>query len=235
MRLVFRKDLGECIEGEVEAEPLRSEGELVLAGLVLMVAVLLTASELKRDLGLPACLAALVITAIVSIKNKSNPLKLAKEISWGTLVLVAGLFVMVDAVESIGALKLAQGWLAAAQRLAPAVAAMVVGFVVAIANNLVNNLTAWSDCGRLFTDIYYQEVLNNLAIIGRRSFALTYFSDPQTSRTSVQQSTTADYGIFADLITSAPNGVLTLFNRYLLDRQSASVSATQRNSGEWQH
>lgn len=52
---------------------------------------------------LAMCLAALVITAVVSIKSRSNPLKLAREVSWGTLLLVAGLFVMVDAVESQGA------------------------------------------------------------------------------------------------------------------------------------
>lgn len=48
---------------------------------------------------------------MVSVKSKSNPFKLASEISWGTLILVAGLFVMVDAVESIGALKVTEGWL----------------------------------------------------------------------------------------------------------------------------
>ena len=44
-----------------------------------MVVVLLTASALKKDLGLPACLAALAITAVVSITSRTNPLRLAKE------------------------------------------------------------------------------------------------------------------------------------------------------------
>lgn len=47
---------------------------------------------------------------------------------------------MVDAVESVGALNLTQSWLASAQRLSAPTAALVVGFTVAIANNLVNNL-----------------------------------------------------------------------------------------------
>ena len=166
MRVVFRKDLKNSIECEVEAEPLKSEGKLVLAGLVMMVAVLLTASELKRDLGLPACLAALVVTAVVSIKNKSNPLKLTKEISWGTLVLVAGLFVMVDAVESIGALKLAQSWLADAQKLAPAAGAMVVGFVVAVANNLVNNLPLDLIAGGTLHAAHAKGLIANAVLIG---------------------------------------------------------------------
>ncbi len=166
MRFIFRKDLGNSIECEVEAEPLKSEGKLVLAGLVLMIVVLLTASELKKDLGLPACLAALAITAAVSIKNKSNPLNLAKEISWGTLVLVAGLFVMVDAVESIGALKLTQSWLTDAQKLVPAAGAMVVGFVVAVANNLVNNLPLGLIAGGTLHAAHVKGLIANAVLIG---------------------------------------------------------------------
>jgi hypothetical protein len=62
---------------------------------------------------------------------------------------------------------------------------------------------------------------------------MPYFSDPQTSRTGIQQSASGSYGLNWDLITTAPTGVLTLFNHYLLDRQSATVTGGQRNSGEW--
>lgn len=137
---LFREDLCKSIECEVEDTKLSGNGKLVLAGLALMIAVLLTASALKKDLGLPTCLAALAITAVVSIKAKSNPTKLAREISWPTLLLVAGLFVMVDAVESQGALNLTQQWFAWASHLGQNVGALIVGFVVGIANNIVNNL-----------------------------------------------------------------------------------------------
>ena len=166
MRWIFRKDLLNCIEEKVEAEPLKGEGKLVLAGLVLMVAVLLTASTLKKDLGLPACLAALVVTAAVSIKAKRSPLKLAKEISWSTLVLVAGLFIMVDAVESIGALHLTQSWLASAQKLGGPAAALVVGFVVAIGNNLVNNLPLGLIAGGTLQAAHVQGLLAHAVLIG---------------------------------------------------------------------
>jgi len=140
MRWIFRKELRATIECKLEAEPLRDDGKLVLVGLVAMVVVLLAASSLGKDLGLPTCLAALAITAAVSIKSRSNPLQLAREISWRTLVLVAGLFVMVDAVESIGALNLTHAWLVWAEKLAPAAGALITGFAVGVANNLVNNL-----------------------------------------------------------------------------------------------
>src|ERR1700691_3828157 len=139
LRILFRDELCDKIECEVEDVKLSGNGKLVLAGLALMIAVLLSASAMKRDLGLPTCLAALVITAVVSIKARSNPIKLAREISWATLLLVAGLFVMVDAVESQGALNLTQQWLAWASGLGRNIGAMVVGFAVGIANNFVNN------------------------------------------------------------------------------------------------
>ncbi len=140
MRVVFRNELSDSINESVDPQGLSGEGKLVLGGLAGTVVVLLMASALNKDLGLPTCLAALTITLAVSIKTRENPVKFAKEISWGTLVLVAGLFVMVDAVESIGALNYTKHALRWAEQLAPAAGAFVTSFTVGIANNVVNNL-----------------------------------------------------------------------------------------------
>ena len=166
MRFVFRKDLAGQIDSRIKAETLPVEGKFVLAGLVMMVLVLLTASALKKDLGLPTCLAALVITAVVSIRARSNPMKLAREISWGTLVLVAGLFIMVDAIESVGALNLTQEWLANVQKLAPAAAAYVVAGVVAIGNNLVNNLPLGLIAGGTLEAAHVKGLMAHAVLIG---------------------------------------------------------------------
>jgi arsenical pump membrane protein len=166
MRVIFRKDLCAAIDGEVQAAPLNGDGKLVLAGLAVMVLVLLTASSLKKDLGLPACLAALAITAAVSIKAGSNPLRLARDISWGTLVLVAGLFIMVDAAESIGALKLTQAWLAWAQKLAPVAGAFITGFAVGVSNNLVNNLPLGLIAGGSLQAAHANGLIANAILIG---------------------------------------------------------------------
>src|SRR3984885_12159445 len=89
LRILFRDELCDTIACEVEDAKLSGSGKLVLTGLAMMIAVLLTASAMKKNLGLPNGLAALVITAVVSIKARSNPIKLAREISWATLLLVA--------------------------------------------------------------------------------------------------------------------------------------------------
>jgi arsenical pump membrane protein len=166
MRVLFRDDLCKSIDCEVEDVELSGNGKLVLAGLAVMICVLLTASAFKRDLGLPTCLAAFVIAAVVSMKARSNPLKLASEISWATLLLVAGLFVMVDAVESQGALILTQHWLTWASHLEQNVGALVVGFVVGVANNLVNNLPLGLIAGGTIDAAHTKGLMANAVLIG---------------------------------------------------------------------
>ena len=166
MRFMFRKDLRNSIDCEVEDAKLSANGKLVLAGLALMIGVLLTASAFRKDLGLPTCLAALVITAAVSIKAKSNPIRLAREISWATLLLVAGLFVMVDAVESQGALQITQQWLAWASSLGQSLGALIVGFAVGIANNIVNNLPLGLIAGGTIQAAHTKGLMANAVLIG---------------------------------------------------------------------
>ena len=137
---VFRKELARKIDHTVEASSLTSNGKLVLAGVVVMIAVLLAASSFGLNLGLPTCLAAVAVVALVCVKERANPLALSRGISWEMLALVAGLFIMVDAMESIGAMRHTEAWLAWAQHLGLVAGQFVTGFAVGLANNLVNNL-----------------------------------------------------------------------------------------------
>ena len=166
LRWIFRKELSARIECKVEAQPLRGDGKLVLAGLGAMVAVLLLASAFGRDLGLPTCVIALVITAVVSIKARDNPVKLFREISWETLVLVVGLFVMVDAMESIGAMGVTQKWLLWAEQLGVWSGTLITGFAVGIANNLVNNLPLGLIAGSTVQAEHVKGLLANAVLIG---------------------------------------------------------------------
>jgi len=176
LRFFFRADLGgsrgfQPPDGPrkslgASAPALNTQGKLVLAGLAAVAAILLAASSLGRDLGLPTCLAALAVTALVSIQSRRNPWPLAKEISWSTLALVAGLFILVDAVESIGALNLTQRWLHHAESLPPATAALLIGFPVAIANNLVNNLPLGLIAGATLHASHTQGLIASAVMIG---------------------------------------------------------------------
>jgi arsenical pump membrane protein len=118
------------------------------------------------DLGLPTCLVALVITAAVSIKARCNPWGLAREISWSTLALVTGLFVMVEAMESIGAMHRTQDWLVRAQELGLTAGTFATGFAVGIANNLINNLPLGLIAGSTLQAAHAPGLLADAVLIG---------------------------------------------------------------------
>jgi arsenical pump membrane protein len=166
MRVIFRADLRGSTHFEDGLKPLNAEGKVVLGGLALMVVVLLTASANGKDLGLPTCLAALFITAVVSMKARSNPTALAKEISWGTLALVAGLFIMVDAVRSIGALRLTTAALNWATHLPAVPGALLTSFTVGIANNIVNNLPLGLLAGATLQAAHTHGLMADAVLIG---------------------------------------------------------------------
>ena len=140
LRLYFRRAFSSPVDASSNPVTLTNDGKLILVGLALIVAILLTASARGEDLGLPTFVTAVAITTILLIRTRSSPAPILKQISWSTIALVAALFVLVEAVQSIGALTFTEHALLAAQHLAAPLAALAVGFTVAIANNLINNL-----------------------------------------------------------------------------------------------
>jgi arsenical pump membrane protein len=166
LRWYFRNDLAGTFQIPKEKTQLETNGKMVLGGLVLVVAVLLVMSALNKDLGQPTCIAALCVTVAVSLRNKSNPLPLAREISWPTLGLVAALFILVDAVESIGALNVTQMLLHRAESLGAHLGPLVTAFTVAIANNLLNNLPLGLLAGATLNATHTHGLLANAVLIG---------------------------------------------------------------------
>jgi arsenical pump membrane protein len=165
LRLYFRRELNSAVDASSEPVALTTDGKLVLLGLAFVVAVLLTASAFGEDLGLPTFVAAVAITAVLLIRTRSNPVPILKQISWSTIALVAALFILVEAVESIGALNFSQHALLAAQQLVAPVAALTVGFTVAIANNLVNNLPLGLIAANTLTLTHTQGLLRDVTLI----------------------------------------------------------------------
>jgi len=166
LRWLFREQLQSRLAFEVEERNLNGNGRIVVASMGLIVAILLIASWRGRDLGLPTCLAALAITAIVCIKEKRSPYPLVRAIGWETLALVSGLFVMVDAMETIGAMEHTKRWLADATHMGLAAGQFVVGFTVGFANNLVNNLPLGLIAGSTVQASHANSAIANALLIG---------------------------------------------------------------------
>jgi len=113
-----------------------------LAGLALCVtAVLLVAvSALGGDLGLTTFLAGAVTTALILIANREGPGEILRGISWTALLLVAGLFVVVEATEATGLHTLIGGWIVQGAAQSVYATAFASGAAAALFSNLANNL-----------------------------------------------------------------------------------------------
>ena len=128
------------VETDANVQRLSQNGKLALYGIGLLAATLMTASALNRDLGAPACLAGLVVAAAVSIRDRGVPKDIAKEISWSVIPLVAGLFVIVEAINGAGAQQAAVTALEHMKDWSALGAAMTAAFGIGIISNLMNNL-----------------------------------------------------------------------------------------------
>lgn len=166
LRWYFRKELCVALPETSETVELGGSGKMVLYGLGLVVIVLLIMSSLNKDLGLPTCIAALCVTVAVCLRNRCSPLPLAREVSWATLGLVAALFVIVDAVQSIGALRLTEAALHRAEALGPYLGSLVTAFTVAVGNNLLNNLPLGLIAGGTLNATQSHGLIANAILIG---------------------------------------------------------------------
>jgi arsenical pump membrane protein len=140
LRWYFRKEL-RCVVPEHPHHPeLTSPGRFVLAGIFVVAGVLLTASALNRDLGMPTCLSALAIAVVAMATARTRPMLVLREIAWSVLPLVAGLFVLVEAMDQVGAMDLSAALLRRAEALPAGTGAFLTAAVVGVGNNVVNNL-----------------------------------------------------------------------------------------------
>ena len=102
--------------------------------------VLISSSALGLSLGAPTCAAALFAMAVVTWRNRSIPLRVAKGVPWSVLPLVAGLFVIVEALQNAGLQRLGLAGLRALAETTSWLAKGTVAFVVAFLSNGMNNL-----------------------------------------------------------------------------------------------
>src|SRR5262249_50189938 len=141
LRFVLRKALNEeHLERNVPRPVLSHEGKLTTIGIAGIGVVLIGASALNVQLGLPTFLCGVITATLVLILSRQSPWPLLQDIAWGVLPLVAGLFVMVEELIRTGVIARLNALLheVLAQSLTKAV--WVAGLSTAIATNIANNL-----------------------------------------------------------------------------------------------
>ncbi|WP_427308378.1 arsenic transporter [Cupriavidus sp. H39] len=137
-----RAALAEPIADDVPVPPLSRQAWLSALGIVLTGLVLLVASLRGNALGWPTCAAGVATLLLVCATRRELLLPTLREVSWSVLPMVAGLFVLVAALEQTAAIRHLADAVAAASRDGGALALLGVGAVVALAGNVANNLPA---------------------------------------------------------------------------------------------
>lgn len=140
LRWQSRKDLRGQMDQSFPPQALTSPGKRAAFGILFAAVVLLVTSAMGRPLGLPTCVAALLVLVVASLPDLRGMLTAARDVSWGVLPLVAGLFVLVGALNHAGALPLAVAALGRCAKWPAVMGAISAAFGAGIASNVLNNL-----------------------------------------------------------------------------------------------
>jgi arsenical pump membrane protein len=166
LRWTQRAALRQKIETDVPLPPLSGAGKTAALGIVATAVVLITASVFDIQLGLPTAIAGCATAAVVLIRERKSPWGTLKGVSWSVLPLVAGLFVLVEALDKSGLIRMISASLHDAAERSVAGTTWGVGVLLAFACNLVNNLPAGLIAGSAVQTAHVPEHVQSAVLIG---------------------------------------------------------------------
>lgn len=167
LRLTQRRALNdEAMRTDIEKPHLSREGRFAALGIIAIALVLLTASALDMQLGLPTFICGVLTATAVLIASRQSPWPVIKGVSWAVLPLVAGLFVMVEALSRMGTIGQLNALLHASVSQSPAGTTWATGLVTAIATNIANNLPVGLVAGSVAASDHLPEQVVRAILIG---------------------------------------------------------------------
>lgn len=166
LRVMQRKDIKQQIETNITLPSLSKGGQTALAGIGATAVILLAASAINVPLGWPTAITGILTSAIVIGRAGKNPMTVISGVSWAVLPLVAGLFVIVEAINKTGLTQILTHVLQ--QQTAHSIISSVwgSGLVVAYSCNLLNNLPAGLIAGNIIQAAHAPEMVKSAVLIG---------------------------------------------------------------------
>jgi arsenical pump membrane protein len=140
LRWHARDELRGHIEGDPAPTRLTTEGKMALSGLLVAAVALMFSSAFGLPLGAPTCGAAIMALVVVASRNRKLVPSVARGVAWSVLPLVAGLFVIVEALQNAGMLRAGLAGVQVLATLPSWAAKCASAFAVALASNGMNNL-----------------------------------------------------------------------------------------------
>ncbi|GAB3901118.1 arsenic transporter [Spirosoma agri] len=166
LRFTQRQALSESIAGDITIPTLSSGGRLAIAGIAITALVLLIASAFDVALGLPTAITGILTSILVLIRARKTPWIVIKNVSWAVLPLVAGLFVLVEALAKTGIIQQLTTLLHQQTARSVTETTWLSGVGVALACNLVNNLPAGLIAGTVIQAGQVPDVIKSAVLIG---------------------------------------------------------------------
>jgi arsenical pump membrane protein len=166
LRFTQRKALKQTIETNIQIPLLSQGGKTAIIGVAATGVILLVASAFNIQLGLPTAITGVLTSAVVIVRAKKSPWLVVKGVSWAVLPLVAGLFVIVEALNKTGIIQTLTIMLQ--QNIAHSVTATTwgSGFIVAFVCNLMNNIPAGLIAGNVLQVGHVPELVKSAVLIG---------------------------------------------------------------------
>lgn len=165
LRWAERARLAGSCDSAVERTPLTAGGKAALAGIAATALLLVAMSAFDLPLGLPTAVAGVATTLGVCLLARRSSIALARQVSWSVLPLVAGLFVLVEALDRTGVIA----HVAEALRQTsadPVRGAASAGTILAFASNLMNNLPAGLVAGTAVAQAHPPRLVVDALLIG---------------------------------------------------------------------
>ena len=161
-----RSELSGNINVKLAPDPLNGSGKAALAGIIISAAVLLTASALGWQLGAPTCTVGVLAVLMVSLRDRRAALTVVRGVSWSIVPLVAGLFMLVEALNRGGMLELAERGLRWAAGMPSLTGKLATGFAVALLSNGMNNLPVGLASGSALRHAQLGGVIQHAVLVG---------------------------------------------------------------------
>jgi len=139
---------------------------VALAGIVLTALALIVTSFLDIKFGWPAAIGGVATALAVLATERASPWPVIRHVSWNIIPLVAGLFVLVRAIEGTGLVGGLTRDLVALAQHSEVLAAACAGGVIAVLSNLMNNLPVGLIAASVLTQAHPPLAVTDAALIG---------------------------------------------------------------------
>lgn len=164
--VVSREGLTGEITSDVEQLGLRTGGRITLGSVGITAVALLIASGFGAPLGAITCVCAIVVFALDCLREPAAFRDVARSVSWSVLLLVAGLFVLVQGLDATGLLQLTRHAVGAIAAWPQPFSVLAAAGFTALASNMMNNLPAGLIAGSSVTTLHGHDALRSAVAIG---------------------------------------------------------------------